>query len=217
MTYFVLQPKRWWHMPKYSGIGFFFSASLQTSPFLLWKLSVKLKKKTQTLPFGAFIMHQRKRQGQKSCLVLSNTCRRIQVKTVNVKADAKNQQSPFTQRSSSHTNLDILRIWFSRQHIFSVSVWNGVLKENSRLKNCSSAMISRNLYSQYFQILLSLKKKLNGLVEDECLNSVCRKPVYLRSSYINCVMWNCSDRVFLRVAVQFSSATLSAALATNAL
>lgn len=73
MTYFVLQPKRWWYMPEYSG---FFSASLQTSPFLLWKLSIKLMKKIHAVPFGAFITYQRKRQGQKNRLVLSNTHRR---------------------------------------------------------------------------------------------------------------------------------------------
>lgn len=54
---------------------FFFPASLHTSQFLLCKPCIKLMMKTQTVPFPVFILYQRKRQGQKSCLVLSKTCR----------------------------------------------------------------------------------------------------------------------------------------------
>lgn len=165
MTCFVLQPERWWYVPK---CLFSFPAFLQTSQFLLWKLSQQFGKDPNG-PFGAFIMYKRKKQGQKNCLVLSNTSRQIPGQDCSCYRWHWNQQSAFAQRSSTHTNLDLLRSDFQGKR--SSLFWSEMAfskKTNSRLKSSSSAVISRNPYGQYFQVLLKKKTqqqpKLNGLV-----------------------------------------------------
>lgn len=128
----------------------------------------------------------------------------------------QNSLSAFSLSSKTHTSLDLLIICFSMQDIFSILIWNVILKESQDQVEELQCNDFQDSVCLVFPGTSGLKISWMGYLRISAWQCFW-KAVFLTSSYINCLMWNYSNKIFLRVVVQFSSATLSAALATNAL